>query len=105
MSKYQWLCRISIASLSLVSFAACGGDDDDDDGDGDGGAQVDAGSQGGDCAAGASLGTFGPEDGAEAFHFTQDQDPSLRLLSVVADVTREGQLPDLLIIQLWDAFG
>lgn len=105
MSTRGWLCRASIASLSLSLAVACGGGDDDDDDV----TLVDSGNA--DCPAPAALGSFEPEDGAQALHFTQSPpegqaaDPNVRFLSVVADVTQGEPPPELLIIQLWDGFG
>jgi hypothetical protein len=104
MSTRGWLCRASIASLSLSLAVACGGDDDDDV------TLVDSGNSA-DCPAPASLGSFEPEEGAMALHFTQSppegqpEDPNVRFLSVVADVTQGEPPPELLVIQLWDGFG
>jgi hypothetical protein len=111
MSRSHWLCRVSIASIAsiaLTCFAACGGGDDDDDDDDV--SLVDSGNNA-DCPAAASLGSFEPSAGAQALHFTQPppngqpEDPSLRFLSVVADVSGGEDPPDLLVVQLWDGFG
>lgn len=84
----------------FLGVPACGGDDDDDV------TVVDSGPGGGDsgaCPVADSLGSFDPLDRAAAFHFTQLEDPAIRLLSVGSDISDSRD--DLLLIQLWDGFG
>ena len=93
-----WFRKVALSGAATLLLFGCGGDDDE--------AQVDAGSGGGDsgaCPVADSLGPFDPLDPAAAFHFTQQMDPSVRLLSVGSDISDASA--DLLLIQLYDNFG
>lgn len=98
MSRLDWLRPLALAGAVLCVAPACGGDDDEDN--------VDAGPGGGDagaCPVVEELGSFDPLDSPPALHFTQDEDPTQRFLSVAANVS-DSQV-DLLLIELWDGFG
>ncbi len=101
MSRLDWLRPLALAGAALCVVPACGGDDDDDNNVDAGPGGVDAGA----CPLDEALGSFDPLEEASALHFTQEdmEDPSLRFLSVAANVS--DSRVDLLLIELWDNYG